>query len=678
MDKIYLTDDQEIFTRLSKLADSVLLIKTTYAIKINSAGIRLSTINHGKHQINITLDEQVASDRIVLDEKLNQLDSAILINLYKATNQSQFYFDMMLTQLTNNQKIEDVKRIWLNDINDLTNEVLVSNELEDNSAYAKNRVFHLVIEAVNAYWMYSNISSRENVRLNLFHYYILSMLYENHEAVRGSKQKAYFQIDANIPELNGKLLLKGRHMFESVQSATKAIESCTGPLMIQSSKYNEKETTKPLLYTYPSLAKDFSKLSTLKEVLTSLYAKGYITSPFSNNPTLPGTLINSIEDRVSTLGSRYQFQIEQVQKHGLTGAKLLQHLKNEYQNDILFNTDKTHAIIPIASKELALLSDTELYVYDAIVNRFLTMFFNKPIKYSKQVSIISPGDITLKFQKDGFVDIGHELLYYNAPSDERDSDNKTERKKLAQVYSLGSIVPRNILNLNIAGNLTRSTKQLSKSQIINGLIKMGRHTVSRSKMIRERNNILGEAAQWNSYIEYLVSIGMIDVDDTKLYALTDRGYSFLLSSRSYLVNTENLKNIFKPVLSILEKADSPIQIIENQVVALLEVEQSPTLQTHKPANYQYIINNFACVCGQNLREHENFLGCSSFPNCKFTIPKYLSGENHFYLSEQNLIDLLTQRETSEVIRAFTFRSGKKGNFKLGLDESNKLSYLFTR
>lgn len=676
MVRFYLTDDYDIYKRASSICEHVYLIKTTYSIKVNGAGTQLIRVQTGKHDVLLSITEFNSSDRLSLEQALRLHDDVTLVNIYKATQQSQFAFDILLTQLKDSENITDVRRLWLNDINDLKKENLLSNTLESNKEYLRYRLYHLVIEAVNSFWMHSPITSNENCKLNLFHYYILSLIYESSEAVRADKQQAFFQIDSQLPGIKGKLQYKGRHMFSSFDEAEGIKIKIDGPLMVYSSKYSEKECVKPLLFTFPSLAKEFSKLTTLKEVVTNLYTKGYITNPFTNNTTLPSSVISTLQSRLDDLSSRYEYPLSLIEKAGLTGVLLDTHLKEQYQNDYLFMSDKTHAILPIPNKDLAILSDTELEVYDAIVFRFLTMFFSNPIKFSKRITLSNTSDISIKYVKEGYLSFGHEILSNDASNEETEQSAVENADYISKLLPIGTIIYPNDLNLKVSGNLSRAAKHASKRQIITSLINMGKSSLNRKKILKDRNNILGDSAQWNNHVEYLENLSLIDVDDKKLYFLTSKGHSFLQNAKSYLVNCENLTKLYRPIQSVLDGCSNPLTLIENQVKSVLELEFSPTLSKRRPANYQFIVNNHKCPCGEALKLHENFIGCSAYPKCKFSIPKSLNGHLELILSENNIIELLTKRETSEVFKDFVFRSGKKGTFKLALDSENKLAYHF--
>jgi len=677
MRQLYVTDEPKTHELLIKEGKTCFLSKLSLSLSLDSVGtvIKPFYVDEKKYDVCLSaFNKEIISE---IDNQLSLNDENILINTFSSTEKGQFIFDMLLFHLTNKEKITKVNRIWANDTNQLTNEIRANIEdFNENSEYKALSQYYMAREILDTYWTTSKITSHSNLQLTMHQYYILNLINEAEEKIKESKQSTFFKICASLGNLTGEVSSKGFSKFFGIEEANTVYNQMNKSFVIIKSNYKERHTQKAALFSMQELIKYASGIPNIGEVLKNLYNKGFITNPNTKNHYLSADQFDLVIQYKDSLPKRYSHLISHVEKYGLQEDILRRHFVTNYVNELVVTTDHTHAILPIPCEKFNELSENEIAIYDLLVTRFLSIFLPPPIKYTKKIEAINSNNLKLNVSRESYLSYGSDIFELRNDTVFEELDIDTSSFKYT--YPVGSgILPKDIM-FSITGNVSKTPQPMTKMQLNNMLMNMGKRIIPKHLKSKYRHFLIGDPLKWQHYVDKLLMNNLILKDDKNRYILTDLGKSFIGNSKSFLINLKNLNSLYVDQVKILVNSKNMFEVIENHVRTIETLYNCKSYSESKPANYKYIVNNYSCVCGAKLKDHENFIGCTNYPNCKFTLSKDIRSGNEYRFTEKDIVELLTIGETSTVIQNFKFKSGKSSNIKFKLDESNKVTYSFAK
>lgn len=673
MTNLFITDQDTIFDYLNSKNFLCILLTTSFDVRFNSAGKVIKSIDVKGVNFDICLNITNNKNIEQINYEIEKLESVCLINVTVPQEKSQFNFDMMLSQINDKDKIVDVKRIWINDISQLNSlNINDSKLLLDNADFKNISQYYLVKSLVNDYWSHSRITSVSNIVLTLQDYYIISLILKQEDEISKSEQTTFFTVSASYQNIEGKLLKHKKSKFKTFDEAN-SINSQLSTFMVIKSKYKETNVSKPLLFTISSLVKASSKIENIENIIQSLYQQGFITNPYTNNHTLPTDIIPLLIKNMEEFGNRYNHIISHIESYGISLESRKRHIENNYSNDYYYSIDKTHAILPLPGNP-NILSEHELYVYDLIVLRYFTMFMPNSIRYTKQVEAVSSENITLKLEKSGDLLLGCSVFKNTINTIFFESDPIV--KSIKSTLPIGSIVNKNDLNLEVKGNVSSIAKELNETQLISKLTNMGKKMIPRKSKLRYRNFSVGDATIWHKHIDYLEKHRIIFRNDDKTFSITQSGKEILKSTKSFILNIDNLNNLHIDLVKVLTNERNVNDVLKDHLSLLKSLENTSNFTQIKAPNYKKIISSNMCKCGHELREFKDFIGCTNYPNCKLSISKVITSKDSYILTELDFVELIKNGLTTSVIEQFEFKSGKKANIVLALNDAGKVNYRF--
>lgn len=675
MTYIYITDQKSIYNVLLEKKLTCYYFNSNFSVKFDAPGVLIKELDISGMKHNICLSG--GNSRILKD--INSLvksnSNVCLVNATSPCEKSQFNFDMLLTQLSERQNISQVMRLWINDINDLIQlDSLNQTNMIANEDFKNISQFYLLKKLIDDYWSNSKIISKEGTNLTLQHYYVLSLIVNQDQIISSKTQSTYYTANASCNEMNGKLYHFKKYKFQSINQVRSLILQ-PSTFMIIKSKYSESNVAKPLLYTISSLIKATSKVKNFNSTIQSLFEKGLITNPNTKNHTIPQSLVSSIIQNMELYGIRYNHVLSHVKSYGIDRDMLKQHISDNYVNDYIYDKDRSHAILPIPSTKLLNLNEDELYVYDLLVLRYFTMFMPNGVKYTKKVEAVSSNNTRIILVKNGDLHLGCTLLENTI--NKIFQEISTDTKILKESLKVGSVIEHNSISFDIKGYVSNTTKELNENQLIGKLSNMGKNLIPRKMKLKYRNFGIGDAISWRSCIDQLESRNLIIRNDDKTISLSDKGMKFRNETKAYLLNIENLNNWHIDMVKVLTGEKSINEVLVNHISSIKTLENSVDYKSMHGPNYKKIIANSKCKCGCALKEYSSFIGCSSFPICKVTLPKVITSNDSYQLTEHDFKDLLTLGETTTLIEKFEFKSGNRADIYLKLNEHGKVTYKFS-
>jgi DNA topoisomerase IA len=359
---------------------------------------------------------------------------------------------------------------------------------------------------------------------------------------------------------------------------------------------------------------------------------------------------------------------------GYSSDSLYSHIVKEYTDELSTSEDKTHGIIPYPFTDIGMISKNELELYDLIVHRFFTIFLPYARHYKKTIEAYNKNQVSLILEKDAYIRYGCDIFELNKERIYEEINIDTDT--IESMFSIGTTINAVDLKIQVEGNLTKDIKKYSHKQLINKLMNMGKKMTQRKQVSKLKNYVIGDDVKWKTYIEKLEIEDLIEIDDDKSYGLSKSGQAYIDRSKAYLFDISNLNALVVSMIGILNGHNSFSEVIQEHISTLQSLVNSINMKQAYPANYKYITNNYNCPCGNSLKNHENFLGCSDYPKCKFSLSKSITSGSHYTFTETDLIELLIRKKTSVIIPDFIFKSGKTGNVTFKLNNDNKLQYVF--
>ena len=489
----------------------------------------------------------------------------------------------------------------------------------------------------------------------------LAMIVKREKEIRDFVPKKYYTVKAKFTT-SSKETYEGDNntKFDTEKDAKAALESLTGNATVI--KYETKDETVdlPPLYNLSLLQMDanakygFTLAETLK-IAQSLYEKGYTTYPRTTSNYLPDDYVPNLRKVLLELSYNPSYS-KYLSSFTVSTATLDKRFFNSKKVDSHF------AIIPTNRKATSL-TPSEAKVYDLICLSVIRLLYPKAI-VSKTKIVTQDGKMEFNTAGQSIKDLGWMFV-----------GGSLKEKELPIVHKGENVNGK----YSVSQSETQPQKRYTDKTIAAAMISAGKDIdLDDMKTLAEMSvKGIGTEATRAETIEKLIHVGYVKREKKSLYA-TDLGIALIDNLPVEEIKSAELTVVWENRLyDIAHGEDNPSSF--NKDIADTIKKWCKTIED-KGVNMSYIKTENTSigvcpVCGMNIRKTPFGWGCEGYKKgCKFTISGTIAGKK---LTENHVKTLLTKGKTSE-IKGFKSKAGKKFNAKLKLDDSNKISFDFSK
>lgn len=304
------------------------------------------------------------------------------------------------------------------------------------------------------------------------------------------------------------------------------------------------------------------------------------------------------------------------------------------------------------------LSEAELNVYKAIVERFLSNFYPDAI-YEKQEITFTRNGSTFKNEIENLIYPGHFEAY--------EAFKGKEQQELLN-FKKGDTL--NINELEMVEGQTQPPSRFTEASLIKMMIAPMKYVSSKEdKNILSETEGLGTEATRASIIEELKRREYIKVESQKIYP-TEKGFNLIDSIPSEIMKSVPLTCLFEKKLSLISKGDynkevflSEInKIIDEFINNLRSVSVAVEFNNNEKKEKTQICS--CPVCGNDILEGKFGFYCSNKEcNVKlnYEAAKYYG---HKKITASQAKELLTKNKTKKVVKLYS--SAKQKSYEAHL------------
>lgn len=418
----------------------------------------------------------------------------------------------------------------------------------------------------------------------------LSLILEREKTIQSFVPKEYWTIDAQIGPLKTSWEQNGEKRIFSSDTAQKITEKVKGQKgTVKSIDRKEKSEQQPLPYDLTELQRDannrfgFSAKKTLS-VLQKLYEQHkLVTYPRTDSRYLTKDMEATMLDRLHGLASSYKDEVRPlIANKGKVAAKRV------------FNNEKVtdhHAIIPTEERSvLNDLSSDERKLYDLIVRRFLTLFY-QPYRYEGIKAVIEVAGETFTANETVVVDLGFKAV--------TSKETAPEQQSLAKITTGQSFT---VQSVNLQSKLTEPPQRYTEADVLSQMEKYG----------------LGTPATRAEIIERLIQTEVVERNNGRFFT-TSKGKQLIEIVNDELKSPE-LTAQWEKELEQISRGKSDPKVFSQKIRRQTE----ELISEIKKSNQKYRAHNLTgskCPeCGSFLKERNTkegkILVCSSL-DCKF-------------------------------------------------------------
>ena len=503
---------------------------------------------------------------------------------------------------------------------------------------------------INASRAYS-ISHNAHLSIGRVQTPTLAMIVARQKEIDNFVPKDYWEVEADFLAKAGayggkwfsEKLPDGRILDkEQAQGIVAKVKGKTGEVLTANTE--EKRQPPPLLHDLAELQRECNRKYGYTAAKTLNYAQNLyekhklITYPRTDSRHLSKDLAPKLEGIVDVLAKLPEYE---------TYAKFIQNMPNLPITNRIVNDSKVtdhHAIIPTESrKRLASLSAEERNVYDAIVRRFLAVFYPENIRdITTVISIV---------ENESFVSKGvliRRAGWRELYSDEKDEDDE---KTLPPLEAKEAV---RVTKTAAKAKKTQPPKPYTEATLLSAMENAGKMIEDEEIARQMKDSGLGTAATRAAIIERLLTVGYISRRGKALLP-TDKAKSLIQILPAEITSPETTGRWEKGLVSISEgglTADRFMGSIEKFVRFLVEnaqnspkdvvFEKEPAKTrgrgTKKSANS---LGNCP-LCSGDVLENTKAFYCGKWKNgCKFNIWKSTTKNYHYDLTSEDVATLLS-------------------------------------
>lgn len=374
---------------------------------------------------------------------------------------------------------------------------------------------------------------------------VLGMVVKREREIRDFVKTSFYRVNANIALTSDTATfpaefraVEGSKYFESPllysekgfkerKTAEDMIETLPKSVILQSKEKKKEVKNPPLLYNLADLQNVCSKVfkidptETLK-IIQELYERKLVTYPRTDARVLSTAVAKEIYKNISGL-KRYSI-CSAIAEEALNNEKYKTIAKTKYVNDKQI-TDH-YAVIPTGQglEALAGLNDLSCKVYELIVRRFLSIFF-EPAEYQK-ISLVVKADTESFFSsfkvmtKEGYLPITEfsfakkkdkkdentDSETDNPDKDKEDDEIKVDASFIEKINSLKQGDSLTVTDYEINEGETSAPKRYTSGTIITAMEKAGQQIEDNDEFREQlKGSGIGTSATRAGIIEKLVN-----------------------------------------------------------------------------------------------------------------------------------------------------------------------------
>lgn len=396
--------------------------------------------------------------------------------------------------------------------------------------------------------------------------------------------------------------------FSNKEKADAKLEAIKGHnLFINEIKEKKEKVSPPLLYDLTDLQKDMNKRygltadDTLKTA-QSLYEKKHITYPRTDSRYLTKDLVPKIPDLLEKLKAIKKTEVSQLNLKKLK-------FNNKIINDVKV-TDH-HAIIP-TNVIVGNIPDDEAKVYDAIVTRFISVFYPVCVK---SVTTVSAESNKEPFKAIGTVilDPGWTILYPSSKS-KKDEEENIDLEQVMPVFKKGENRPHNPW---VKASKTSPPKAFTEATLLNMMETAGKTVEDEELKEVLKNKGIGTPATRAAIIEILLKRNYI-VRQKKNLTSTTLGRKLISLVTDERLKSPELTGEWEANLKKIENEEyDPDKFINEIIVYTKEILKQDEIKQAKD-----IPLGQCPICQSTIIKGKKGYGCSGWrEGCKFVLWK---------------------------------------------------------
>lgn len=363
----------------------------------------------------------------------------------------------------------------------------------------------------------------------------LNLLVERDIEIKNFKAEVYYEVISDYNEFTGKYIAKKfkKNKIVKKEDGEKILEECKGfDGIVKKVKEEEKKIKPHFLYDLTELQIDANKkygytAKNTLEIAQNLYEKRkLVTYPRTDSKFLSSDMKNNLKSIIKSV------DVEPYCEY----VKYLLSMKSIKISKRIINDSKItdhHAIIPTGKKpDISSLSSDEKKIFDLIVRRFLSVFF-EDYKYSVTTATIEINEND--FESRGIVvkNLGFNELY-------KLFKTKSNSKKEKEETKLPMLVEGNIIkvkNLKILEKKSKPPNHFTEAMLLSAMEKPARFVDDEKLKEALKQSGMGTPATRASIIERLIKVSYIERKGKKIIP-TEKGHNIIKVVPSELKSPE--------------------------------------------------------------------------------------------------------------------------------------------
>ncbi|MEM1576230.1 MAG: DNA topoisomerase I [Archaeoglobaceae archaeon] len=415
----------------------------------------------------------------------------------------------------------------------------------------------------------------------------LRLIVEREKEIENFKPEKYYEIFIDLKNFSA----KHPERYKDINEAKKVLSKVGENAIVRNFKSITRAEAKPIPFNtteFLRVASNFMPPHMAMSIAENLYINGYISYPRTDNTVYPASL-NLLEIAKAFLNSDFAKE-----------AKIVLSQKEIVPSRGKKETTDHPPIYPTAVAKRNELSANEWKIYELIVRRFLATLAENAIWEIRSVELDSNGV--------RFVAGGRELIkpgwreIYNY--------SKAEEIRLP-VLRVGETI--RIMNKKIQEKETKPPPRFSPSTLI--------------KLMEKLN--LGTKSTRHEIIKKLLSRGYIDGNPYRPTQIAFSVIDVLKDKAETITLPEMTAKLEDEMDKIAEGTKSESEVVSESRKMLLEIlkniHEDNVATKLKEGLKKYKIIGKCPNCGKEIlirksRAGKRFIGCSGYPDCKFSLP----------------------------------------------------------
>lgn len=489
---------------------------------------------------------------------------------------------------------------------------------------------------------------------------VVEYIYSRDMEIKNFVPKKYLVIDTTITKDGEEVKLNFKDFkFDDNSDATRNIAEnilnrVNGKnIKVVSVENKEVKKNRPKLFSLDTLQNFMFKkykmsiADTLKYT-QSLYEKGFVTYPRTNTEYLAENEKNRIRSVINKLNvNNVSFR---------DGKAIFDDSKVE-----------SHSALTPTTSVPSLLSDKESLVYNAIKNRFCSVFATNDtiLNQTKVTFKINDTDYTTSLTGNSVKQAG--FLEFE----------KSEEHILPSFREQEEFVPK----FALVTNETKPPKKITEADLNNYLknpYKSEKEDVNLSDDDLYKNILdgleIGTVATRSGIIENAVKYGYIEKSKNVL-SITDKGCKLIEDLKALHIDmfkdktveiSKKLKEIYKNTYEV----EDLVNLIKTELVSY--INQDTKVESFKSEKSEKEVIGVCPKCGKNVLENDKSFYCKDYKNCNFFIwkkNKFFDAIGLKHFTKANMKDCLTKGYFEA--KNLTSKTGKKYNAKLYMQIGDK-------